>query len=362
MDSMERLGKTIFYIIFAAIPAVLWYASSGFDATSFSSGYQMVSIIAKMAAIVGICFFSGNLILSGRYKIVDRLFGGLDRVYLFHRRTGITTFILLSTHVVLISARTLFESYDAFIAFVTNITYLPINFGRFAYGGLFVIIVITLWFGRKIKYERLKFIHSFMGVFLFFGGLHAFFIPSDIATNLPLRWYVLGLASLGIISWLVRTVFKRWLVRRHILDVIQVNPLPGIVTEVIMKPRNEKIRFLPGQFIFVRFRQKGFPYEDHPFSLTASPEEGRLRISAKAIGDFTTKLKELKPGAEAHVQGPFGGFSFLRFKNKKQIWIAGGIGITGGGSLNDSVVLVWLDIYEIIKIRSGILISHSSIR
>src|SRR3989344_7918973 len=136
MDSMERLGKTIFYIIFAAIPAVLWYASSGFDATSFSSGYQMVSIIAKMAAIVGICFFSGNLILSGRYKLVDKLFGGLDRVYLFHRRTGITTFILLSIHVVLISIRPLAESYEAFIVFITDTTYLPIGYGRFAYIGL----------------------------------------------------------------------------------------------------------------------------------------------------------------------------------------------------------------------------------
>jgi len=313
-----------FYTILGFIPLILWLLGEG-QQFIFRDYYSTLTTLGKIAGIVGICLFAGNLILSGRYQFFDWLFGGLDKLYLFHRRNGITAFIFLTTHFAAMTLRTLGESLAGFIAFLADVSYAPINFGKIGYYGFLVLIIITLFV--KLKYERLKFLHTFMGVFLFFGGLHVFFIPSDIASNIPLRLYILTLVAIALISWLWRTVLKLWLVPRIKAEVVEVNNLGGSVTEVVMKP-NQKVNFIPGQFIFVRFKQSGFPFEDHPFSLTASTEEGRLRISAKAVGDFTKRLPELKPKSLAFIQGPFGGFSFTKSENKKQIWIAGGIGIT----------------------------------
>jgi predicted ferric reductase len=322
-------GRILFYLVFGLIPVCLLFLQLNTNSL-FSSYYSSLTVLAKIAGVLGVCFFTGNLFLSGRYKIADRLFLGLDKVYLFHRQTGKLTFYLLTFHVLAMTFRLVQDSWHAVIVFLLDLTSpeaIPVTFGKIAFCGLLIVIVITLFF-RKIKYERLKFIHTFMGVFLFFGGLHVYLIPSDISTNMYLRWYILTLVSLALVSYFVRTVFKEWLVKRIKADVIAVNALPGDVTEVVMKPHSGNISFHPGQFIFVKFKQENFPYEDHPFSLTASQYEGQFRISAKGVGDFTRKLSELKVGAVARIQGPFGSFSYDFVKNKKQIWVAGGIGIT----------------------------------
>ncbi len=40
------------------------------------------------------------------------------------------------------------------------------------------------------------------------------------------------------------------------------------------------------------------------------------------------KLKFLSVGSVARIEGPFGSFSYLKAKNDRQIWVAGGIGVT----------------------------------
>jgi mono/diheme cytochrome c family protein len=46
------------------------------------------------------------------------------------------------------------------------------------------------------------------------------------------------------------------------------------------------------------------------------------------VGDYTSALRRLEPGAEAVVEGPFGSFSNEGLDEPRQIWVAGGIGVT----------------------------------
>jgi ferredoxin-NADP reductase len=66
----------------------------------------------------------------------------------------------------------------------------------------------------------------------------------------------------------------------------------------------------------------------HPFSITSAPAEPRLRITVKAVGDYTRALRRLDPGAEAVVEGAYGSFSHRIPGGDRQIWLAGGIGVT----------------------------------
>jgi predicted ferric reductase len=66
----------------------------------------------------------------------------------------------------------------------------------------------------------------------------------------------------------------------------------------------------------------------HPFSITSPPEAPHLSVAVKALGDFTHALRAVEVGAPVYVEGPYGTFSYRKLGNPKQIWIAGGIGVT----------------------------------
>ncbi len=325
MHIRERRGKYFFYLVFGLIPLSLWLWAVW--PLSISSVSAVAGLLARVLGVVGVCFYAGNLLLSGRYKFFDRLFYGLDKLYDFHYRMGKMALYLLLGHVALILYNVYQETLWDIVKFFFDFTYIQLTLGKIAIVGMSLIIINTLFFSKRYSYEWLKHIHIYLGAFFFVGALHAYLIGSDIGRFQPLRWYVLTLLVLAFISWVWRTVLRRWLAYHIKANVTAVTDLNGLVTEVVMQPQ-QPVAFKAGQFIFVRFVQKGFPNEDHPFSITASPHEGQLRISAKAIGDFTQKLKTLKPGASALIQGPFGGFTYTLAAHKKQIWIAGGIGIT----------------------------------
>ena len=95
-----------------------------------------------------------------------------------------------------------------------------------------------------------------------------------------------------------------------------------------MKPLSESLRFLAGQFAFFTF-----PYaskkEWHPFTISSHPYFEGLRITVKDLGDYTKDLHtKISVGDPVLIEGPYGHFSSSYIKEKDQIWIAGGIGIT----------------------------------
>jgi predicted ferric reductase len=53
-----------------------------------------------------------------------------------------------------------------------------------------------------------------------------------------------------------------------------------------------------------------------------------LRLAVKAVGDYTRALPGVEPGAWVRVEGPYGGFWHRGDREGRQVWIAGGIGIT----------------------------------
>jgi predicted ferric reductase len=125
------------------------------------------------------------------------------------------------------------------------------------------------------------------------------------------------------------------------------------VMEITMTTTSAPIRFVPGQFVFVTFRSETMSRQlhplsiilqgqsalialragevrkqFHPFSITSSSREDHLSVAVKAVGDYTRAMRSLEQGAEVLVEGPYGAFSYEKIDNKKQVWVAGGIGIT----------------------------------
>src|SRR4051812_24135521 len=113
----KERGKILFYILFIFAPLAFWLLEAGdqFITTDF---YNTATTIGKMAGIVGVCFFAANIFLSGRYTFIDKFFGGLDQVYLFHRKVGITAFTLLTIHLIAMTFRNLPYGWQAVWDFI----------------------------------------------------------------------------------------------------------------------------------------------------------------------------------------------------------------------------------------------------
>ena len=64
-----------------------------------------------------------------------------------------------------------------------------------------------------------------------------------------------------------------------------------------------------GQFLLWRFLAPGHVWSAHPYSLSAAPDHGRLRITVKDAGDHSAALAHLRPGTPVIAEGPFGHFT-----------------------------------------------------
>jgi predicted ferric reductase len=68
-----------------------------------------------------------------------------------------------------------------------------------------------------------------------------------------------------------------------------------------------------GQFFNWRFAQKGHFLLQHPYSLSAAPNDKFLRITVKDLGDHSRDIIHLKSGTRVFMEGPYGAFGCSSF-------------------------------------------------
>src|SRR5207302_1695458 len=112
----------------------------------------------------------------------------------------------------------------------------------------------------------------------------------------------------------------------RVTEVIQEGT--GVVSLRIAGRHLDKLNARAGQFFLWRFLTWNRWWESHPFSLSAAPNSGSLRITVKSSGDFTSRLAQVKPGTPILAEGPFGVFTDVVRRCAGVLFIAGGIGIT----------------------------------
>jgi predicted ferric reductase len=121
-----------------------------------------------------------------------------------------------------------------------------------------------------------------------------------------------------------------WLLLRP-YQVVQVRPERNKAWTVVVRPKGHAgMRFMPGQFAWLTAWSSPFSEQEHPFSFSSSSEQGsELSFTVKELGDFTQRVKELQPGMQVYLDGPFGAFSVDRHPHAQGfVFIAGGVGIT----------------------------------
>jgi predicted ferric reductase len=266
----------------------------------------------------GMLFFGLNFILAARWRWVEDLLGGLDRAYGVHAWVGKAALIFLVLHLVILAVQAI---PDAAVLAQYLVPFVDVNYTLGMVGVVLLLLLVALTIWVKLPYGGWLQTHKWMGVPYVAGSLHAILLQLD--------WYLILIMLAGCYAWLYRLLpFSRFEpVAAGQLAAVNV---AGGITELQIK-LSRPLAAAAGQFVFFKVRKSaaGLPDETHPFSLSGIAAPHTIRISAKAVGDYTRRLPDLQPGDEVAVSGPYGRFGARReLVTGPMLWVAGGIGIT----------------------------------
>lgn len=266
----------------------------------------------------GFLLFGLNFVLATRWYWVERLFGGLDRVYTLHGLLGRWTLALILLHLGILTAQAL-PDWGLAATYVVPGRDLSYTLGGAGVLLVTLLVAATIWV--RFPYQRWLAAHRWMGVPYILGGAHAIVAQGD--------WYLWLLTIVGGYAWIFSAFLYRRLGPQHSGTIRRVVALHGVTELTIALDRPHDAQ--PGQFVWFAVTRSaaGLPDELHPFSISAILDERTLRISAKRLGDYTARLGELAPGDAVTVFGGYGAFGARALAHEDAaLWIAGGIGVT----------------------------------
>lgn len=283
--------------------------------------------LGKLCGLAGFALFTWSVILSARLKVFGRLFMGLDNMYRAHHIIACVGLVLILFHPMFLTSRYLLSSLISAYEFVKPSFESPFRFlGEFTLACFMLLMLMVLFL--KLQQKRLVLIMRIMGALVFLGFIHAYLVGgSDISSILPLQIYMFGLVGLAAFVYVYRSIFHGNLQKYHEYSIGTITH-KGDIIELHLSSQQESIDYLPGQFAFFKPEAKGILGESHPFTISQAPTKNQLRFSIKQQGDFTNALSEFKPGQKVKIDAPYGSFSNRVVTNQRQVWVAGGIGVT----------------------------------
>ncbi len=341
--------NTGFWLLFGCvlITLSLWFLGKDLGDV-FASQQMILMTVGQVMGLIGITLFGLNFILVTRIRLLEDLFGGIDKVYLAHHITGGLAFTFLLLHPMFLTLSYYLISPEFAFEFLLLPSYaMSVNWGKLALILMSVLLIITFYL--NLPYHLWKLSHKFMGVAFFLASLHVLMVSGDMTVNQPLKAWIMIVLALGLVSYIYKVILGKSLLKKLDFVTKDVEKINSDIWEITLAPVGKSFTFIPGQFCFLEFANPEVGSESHPFSISSPITDQNLKFTIKDLGDFTHKIGSLSLGDKVKIEGPYGGFRFSTHY-KKQIWIAGGIGITPFLSMLDSITADQeIDIYYSVK-------------
>ncbi len=285
--------------------------------------------LGDMAGVVALVMYVVSLVLAARFKWIEDLFGGLNRVFLAHQILGSLSLVLILLHPLLVAASFYPYGLKAVAGiFIPQWAYLGTAFGILATIVVIGLMIMALF--MKLAYGTFLATHKWLGLAYLLIGLHVVLSPNHITSDPVMLWYLYGLLAAGTVAFIWRTLLPNVFVRRYLYTIAKAEQKGVGIVEVTLKPVAKGIRFKAGQFVYMSVNSDAVSKEWHPFSITSADTSSDLTLDIRSLGTYTQSLTQLMPqmvGMTARVEGAYGRFSFRNLSNVNQIWVAGGIGI-----------------------------------
>ncbi len=315
MTSLKKqLSPVVFILALLGINAVLWIT---YMRSVYLASDTILTAVMGSSLLIG---FSLVFFLATRNKIVVRIFGGLENLYIWHRSLAIVTTAFIFVHGYFSTARGVINPPDVFLLGQA------MNAGETA-RNIFIALILIALFAKFMKYEYFRYIHRLLIIPYIYALYHGFFTSIvDLFSFKLLSIWMISISLIGLASSIYMILIYQRTSFKFKGEIIDKKDLNVNIYELKLKLDSTYV-FKTGQFAFMKIYKKGISKEPHPFSISGF-DGTYIYFTIKSLGDYTDFLKNrLETPAKVRITRPFGDMTFDT-RSEKQLWVAGGIGVT----------------------------------
>jgi predicted ferric reductase len=328
----DRAVRWLAGLVAGGLAVTLALGLSTESAGTLSAPGGVATALGRVTGLVGTYLLLLTVLLVARLPALEHAVGQ-DRLVRWHRRLAPWPLVLIAAHGALIAlgygqaARTgplhqlgvLLTSYPGVLAATAGF-------------GLLVMAGVTSYrYARaKMRYETWWTVHLYVYLGLALSFSHqlstgAAFVAHPVAR---VWWWSIWLATAGV-ALVYRVGLPVWRSLYHRVRVVAVRPEgPGVVSLVCEGRHLDRLAVAGGQFLQWRFLKPGLWWQAHPYSLSALPDAGRMRVTVKDLGDHSGGLAALRPGTWVAIEGPYGSFTRHARRSDAVLLVGAGVGVT----------------------------------
>jgi predicted ferric reductase len=320
-----------FWLLNFVIVIFLWEKTS-LDLVLSGGAAGVFTALGRLFGLFAAFFALTQFILMGRLWWLERPFG-LDHLASYHRKNGNLAFFFIIIHPIFIAIGYGIAAHvNLFSQYVNLITSYQYVWLAFIAQLLFIAVVGTSIYivRKKLKFESWYYVHLLVYVAIVVAFFHQVTIGTSFIDQPFAKgyWYaVYGFVTLNLLIW--RFTIPVINVFRYDFRIDRVVRETPTTTSLYIRGRHfNALKAKPGQFVFIRLLSAHFFRQEHPFSLSSVISDTELRLTVREVGDYTSDIKNVRPGTRVAVSGPFGRFTDSVAKTQKRLFVAGGVGIT----------------------------------
>lgn len=288
------------------------------------AGREFWRELSVALGFIGLSLMGVQFIPTARLLFLSNLFP-MDKLYAIHHRLSIVGFGLAMVHPLLLFVG------NPYTLQLLNLFRAPLRARAAVLSILLFILLIISSVWRKhlrIRYEYWRAAHDIFAIAAAALALYHMFKVNHHMANPLQRTYWVVMAIVWAAATLYIRIVRPLQLLRQPYRIAEVRPERGNAWTLVLKPEGHAgMRFVAGQFAWLTARSSPFSFRDNPFSFSSSAQvHDRLEFTIKELGDFTSTVKDLKPGERVYVDGPFGAFDIDQVTAPGFVLIAGGIG------------------------------------
>lgn len=324
MTTRDLLRKAVWsaiYLLFILAPLFALLTGALPSSRGFGTEFS-IALGYSGLAMMGLQFG-----LTARFRYVTEPWGE-DVIYHFHRRVSLLAVGLVVAHpLILLAVR------SEAMALPPSVQELPLGaiFAGLSISALIALVVMALWRTKlKISYETWHASHIALALTAVAAGMFHMVAWGYYQVDPWKRTLWICMTIFWIVLLLYVRLFKPLFQLRRPYRVAEVRQERGDTTTLVMRPDGHAgFRFRPGQFGWLTLWGSPFKITGHPFSFSSSAEvsDGRVEMSIRNLGDFTSGVRNVAVGQRIYLDGPYGAFT-IGNPADMHVLIAGGIGIT----------------------------------
>lgn len=334
---MKNIKLSYFIILFGL--TLLWLLADPILWSTYKF-FPLRKSLISYTGIMAISVMSVAIILAIRSHILEPVLGGLDKTYRLHKWLGITGLIFSVLHYLwvmvpkwlvgwgLLSKPGRHRAQEESIAifrFFKEQHGLAESIGEWAFYLMIIFMILALvkWFPYRYFFKS----HRFIAIVYLFLVYHSIILMKFDYWGEAIAPVMVVLMLAGIVGALLSLSGKIGISRRVVGNINKMYYHgDNRVLNVSIDLQNSWSGHQAGQFAFITFDKEEGP---HPFTISSAwKNDARIEFLIKGLGDYTKTLPSiLHEGDTVEIEGPYGQFDFSTGKSR-QIWVAGGIGIT----------------------------------